>query len=69
MSGHTHGSQVNIPLARRFVTPSHFGIRYAGGHVVEEGRHLFVSRGIGTSTLPGRFRALPEVSVLELMAP
>ena len=66
LAGHTHGSQINIPGLRGFVTPSHFGTRYAGGHVVEEGRHLYVSRGVGTSTIPGRFRARPEVSVLEL---
>jgi uncharacterized protein len=66
LSGHTHGNQVNVPLLRNFVTPSHFGTRYGGGHVIEEGRHLFVSRGVGTSTLPGRFRAPPEIGVLEL---
>jgi predicted MPP superfamily phosphohydrolase len=66
LSGHTHGNQVNVPLLRNLVTPSHFGTRYGGGHVVEEGRHLFVSRGVGTSTLPGRFRAPPEVTLLEL---
>ncbi|HEU0025224.1 MAG TPA: metallophosphoesterase [Thermoleophilaceae bacterium] len=68
LSGHTHGNQVNVPVLRNLVTPSHFGTRYGGGHVVEEGRHLFVSRGVGTSTLPGRFRAPPEVSVLELQS-
>ncbi len=66
LAGHTHGSQINIPGLARLATPSHFGTRYAGGHVVEEGRHLYVSRGVGTSTIPGRFRARPEVSVLEL---
>ena len=66
LSGHTHGNQVNVPLLRNFVTPSHFGTRYGGGHVIEEGRHLFVSRGVGTSTLPGRFRAPPEIVLLEL---
>ncbi len=68
LAGHTHGSQINIPGLARLATPSHFGTRYAGGHVVEEGRHLYVSRGVGTSTIPGRFRAAPEVSVLELRA-
>jgi predicted MPP superfamily phosphohydrolase len=66
LSGHTHGNQVNVPVLRNFVTPSHFGTRYGGGHVIEEGRHLYVSRGVGTSTLPGRFRAPPEIGLLEL---
>jgi len=68
LSGHTHGNQINVPVARRMLAHSHFGVRYAGGHVVEEGRHLFVSRGVGTSLLPGRFRAAPELLVLELVS-
>ena len=66
VSGHTHGGQVDIPIARRGVIPSRFGDRYAAGHVEEGGRHLFVTRGVGTSGWPIRFRAPPEVVVLTL---
>lgn len=66
VSGHTHGGQVDLPLLRRRMIPSRFGDRYAAGHVVEAGRHLFVSRGIGTSAFPVRFGATPEVVVLTL---
>ena len=66
LSGHTHGAQVDIPVLRRRVIPSRFGDRYAAGHVVEAGRHLFVTRGVGTSTFPVRFRAPPEVVILRL---
>ena len=38
------------------------------GHVVEEGRHLFVSPGLGTSILPVRFLVPPEISVLSLFS-
>ncbi|HEV2811896.1 MAG TPA: metallophosphoesterase, partial [Solirubrobacteraceae bacterium] len=55
VSGHTHGGQVDIPLLRRRVIPSRFGDRYAAGHVEEDGRHLFVTRGVGTSAWPLRF--------------
>ena len=68
LAGHTHGSQVDIPVVRRKVTPSKYGDRFARGHVEEEGRHLFVSAGVGTSRLPIRFRAPPEVTVLRLRA-
>jgi len=68
LSGHTHGAQVDIPLLRDKVTPSRFGARYTGGHIEEGGRHLYVSDGIGTSRLPIRFRAKPELPVLELRA-
>jgi uncharacterized protein len=64
IAGHTHGGQVDLPFVGRPVVPSRYGERYAVGHVVENGRHLFVSSGLGTSILPLRFRVPPEVSVL-----
>ena len=66
LSGHTHGGQVAIPFLRRPLMPSHYGERYARGHVVEHGRHLLVTSGIGTSGLPVRFLAPPEVIHLTL---
>jgi len=46
--------------------PSRFGQRYAAGHLVEGGRHLYVGTGTGTSILPVRFGVPPEVVVLTL---
>lgn len=66
VAGHTHGAQVDVPVLRDRMTPSKYGARYAGGHVEEGGRHLYASTGIGTSRLPIRFRAKPEVALLEL---
>lgn len=66
IAGHTHGGQVNLPFLGRLVVPSMFGDRYAAGLIVEDGRHLFVSTGLGTSILPVRFRVPPEISVLVL---
>ncbi len=66
IAGHTHGGQVYLPGIGRPIVPSIHGQRYAIGHVVERGRHLFVSAGIGTSILPVRFLVPPEVSVLML---
>ena len=66
VAGHTHGGQVNLPLVGRPVVPSKFGQRYAMGHVVEGGRHLFVSGGVGTSIIPARFRVPPEIVILQL---
>jgi len=66
IAGHTHGGQVRVPLLGRPIIPSRYGQRFAYGHVVEGGRHLFVSPGLGTSILPVRFGVPPEVTVLEL---
>lgn len=48
------------------VVPSRYGDRYAYGHVVEEGRHLVVSGGLGCSIAPVRLGVPPEITVIEL---
>ena len=66
LAGHTHGGQVDLPLLGRRIVPSRFGPRYAAGHIVEGGRHLFVTTGVGTSIVPVRFRVPPEIALLTL---
>jgi predicted MPP superfamily phosphohydrolase len=66
LAGHTHGGQVRLPLIGAPVVPSRFGQRYAGGLVVEQGRPLFVTTGVGTSILPIRFGVPPEIVLLRL---
>lgn len=66
LAGHTHGGQVNLPLLGRLVVPSQYGQRFAAGHIVENGRQLFVTTGVGTSILPVRFRVPPEIALLTL---
>jgi predicted MPP superfamily phosphohydrolase len=66
LAGHTHGGQVWLPFVGRPIVPSHYRQRYAIGHVVEGGRHLFITPGVGTSILPVRFMVPPEISILRL---
>lgn len=66
LAGHTHGGQVNLPFLGRRIVPSEFGQRYAAGHVYEDGKHMFVTTGIGTSVFPVRFRVPPEIALLTL---
>ena len=56
VAGHLHGGQVNVPILRHAVLPTRYGDRYLAGHVVESGRHLYVSAGLGTAGLPLRLR-------------
>ena len=65
LSGHTHGGQVRL-FDYAPVVPSHYGNRYAYGHVVEYGRNLVVSGGLGCSIAPIRFGSPPEIVVVEL---
>jgi predicted MPP superfamily phosphohydrolase len=67
LSGHTHGGQVRL-LGYSPLVPSRYGNRYAYGHVIEDGRHLIVSGGLGTSILPVRFGVPPELVLVELGA-
>ncbi len=68
LAGHTHGGQVDLPFLGRRIVPSRYGERYAIGHIVEGGRHLFVTSGVGTSILPVRFRVPPEISILRVVS-
>jgi hypothetical protein len=65
ISGHTHGGQVRL-FGYSPVVPSQFGNRYAYGHVIENGRHLIVSGGLGCSVLPVRFGVPPEIVFIEV---
>jgi predicted MPP superfamily phosphohydrolase len=62
LAAHTHGGQVNLPLIGRVVTTSRLG--YVAGEFVDQGRHLFVTTGIGTSILPVRLGVPPEIVIL-----
>ena len=66
LAAHTHGGQVRLPPFPPPLVPSRFGSRYAAGHVVEGGRHLFVTTGVGMSILPVRFAVPPEVAMLTI---
>lgn len=65
LSGHTHAGQINL-FGWTPVVPSYYGSRYRHGHIVEDGRHLIVSAGLGHSGVPVRFMAPPEIVMLEL---
>ena len=66
LCGHTHGGQVRFPFVGAPVVPSRYGQRYAYGHIVEGGRNLVVSGGLGCTFLPVRFGSPPEIVVLDL---
>jgi len=61
LAGHTHCGQVRLPLIGAVSTMSDHGDRYACGLVREGGRTLIVSAGLGTSILPLRLGAVPDL--------
>lgn len=68
IAGHTHGGQINF-AGYTPVVPSKFGSRYVYGHIVESGRDLIVSAGLGLSGYPIRFGRPPEIVVIEMGGP
>ncbi len=68
LAGHTHGGQVRLPVIWPAFVPSKYGARFAYGHVVEQGRHMIVSGGLGTSFIPARLGVPPEIVQVELGA-
>jgi len=63
LAGHTHGGQVRLPFVPVFWLPHGSG-RFLEGWYGELGSKMYVSRGIGMSGLPIRFRCRPELSMI-----
>ncbi|MGB7405728.1 MAG: phosphohydrolase, partial [Pacificimonas sp.] len=65
-AGHTHCGQIVFPVIGPLVNMSSHGNRYHCGHIEEAGRHIFVTAGLGTSMLPLRFGAVPDMWLVTL---
>lgn len=69
LAGHTHGGQVAVPGYGAVLKHNNIPGRYAAGRLKEPGRPVLItSRGLGTSELPIRFFARPEVIRVRLVS-
>ncbi|WP_129792033.1 metallophosphoesterase [Sphingosinicella sp. CPCC 101087] len=66
LAGHTHCGQIRLPLVGALSTMSEHGDRYACGRIDEAGKSLIVTAGIGTSLLPLRLGARPDMWLVEI---
>jgi hypothetical protein len=66
LAGHTHCGQLRFPLVGALTYEIRNGARFGCGEVNEEGRRLIVSAGLGTSVLPFRLGAVPDLWLIEL---
>lgn len=67
LSGHLHGGIIRLPLLGGLITPQvKLFPRYSAGDYQIEEKHMIVSRGLGTHTIPIRFCNPPELSVILL---
>lgn len=66
LAGHTHCGQIRLPIIGVLATASRHGKRYACGRFDERGRTLIVGAGLGTSVLPFRIGAAPDMWLIHL---
>ncbi len=67
VSGHSHGGQICAPLHGPILLPE-YGRKYPYGLYRRGASSLFVTRGIGTLSVPVRFLCPPELALLTLKA-
>ena len=65
--GHTHCGQISLPIIGPLTYASRTGARYGCGHTIEGDRHIFVGAGLGTSILPLRLGAVPDMWLITLV--
>ena len=66
LAGHTHGGQLSLEPLHRGLSLARLETPYVSGWFEKSGGQLYVNRGIGTTILPIRFGARPEITLLEL---
>lgn len=66
LAGHSHGGQVNFPIygPHPFVNDR----RFMKGEAVVDGKHVFVTSGVGCTGPQLRFRVPPEIAIVTVNA-
>src|SRR5215471_9567975 len=67
LAGHTHGGQLSLESIRRGLCLARLETPYVSGWYEKSGRQVYVNRGIGTTMIPIRLGARPEITILELV--
>lgn len=66
-SGHAHGGQIRIPFVGGLIAPGQgFFPQYTSGRYDEQQTTMYLSRGLGNSTVPYRVFNLPQIIVVDL---
>lgn len=68
LCGHTHGGQIRLPWTKAiFYSDGGFFPEYSDGLYMLDGSSMVISMGLGSSVIPFRLFALPEVTVVHLL--
>lgn len=65
-SGHTHGGQLSFFGLWAPIKPTDYGMKYLGKTIRQNGYTAYISKGVGSATLPLRFFARPDIIIVEL---
>lgn len=68
LAGHTHGGQVTVEILHQWANVARIFTPYVYGRYEQDGKSIYVTRGIGTVGIPARVGAPPEVSLVRLCA-
>jgi uncharacterized protein len=68
LAGHTHGGQICLPGLGPLINMSRAPLRWTHGLIVEGGRHMYVTSGLGMSGLPLRIGIAPEYVMVDVTA-
>lgn len=68
LAGHTHGGQVRLPWTKAiFYADGGFFPEYSDGLYTKDGAAMVISMGLGSSVIPFRLFAWPEITVTRLL--
>jgi uncharacterized protein len=63
LAGHSHAGQIRLPVLSQRISEEHARTEYRYGGCEVNGNRLYVTSGLGMSSIPIRFRNLPEVAI------
>ena len=66
LAGHTHGMQFGVDFDWFKWSPVQYVYKQWAGLYKDNGRYLYVNRGLGFIGYPGRVGVMPEITVFEL---
>lgn len=69
LAGHMHCGQIVLPFHGAIGYPSRYGARFACGDMTDHGQRVIVGAGLGTSIVPLRYGAPPDVWLITLGPP
>jgi predicted MPP superfamily phosphohydrolase len=66
LSGHSHGGQIVLPFRPPRYLPPLGRKYYSGLYTTDAGHPVYTTRGVGTSQIPLRLLARPEITIITL---